>query len=86
MNSYIEQARAAFAANAEILFDTVECLGRYMLTDMSTEALAALTTSISTYEKEAIYTPLGTAIPGDEYMEFYPFIEAMWPEIKRILC
>ena len=86
MNSYIEQARAAFAANAEILFDTVECLGRYMLTDMSTEALAALTTSISTYEKEAIYTPLGTAIPGEEFMEFYPYIEAMWPEIKRILC
>ena len=86
MNGYIEQAKAAFAADAEILFDTVECLGRYMLTDMSTEAMAALTTSISTYEKEDIYTPLGTAIPGEEFMEFYPYTEAMWPEIKRILC
>ena len=86
MNNYIEQAKAAFAANAEILFDTVECLGRYMLTDMSTEALAALTTSISTYEKMPIYTPAGESVRGEEFMEFYPYTEAMWPEIKRIFC
>ena len=86
MNGYIEQAKAAFAADAEILFETVECLGRYMLTDMSTEAMAALTTSISTYEKMPIYTPAGESVHGEEFMEFYPYTEEMWPEIKRILC
>lgn len=86
MNGYIAQARAAFEADAEILFDTVEHLGRYMLTDMSTEALAALTNSISTYEKEPVYSPAGEAIVGEEFMEFYPDMDSMWDEIKRILC
>ena len=86
INGYIEQARAAFAANAEILFETVECLDRYMLTDMSTESLAALTNSISTYEKEPIYTPAGEAVVGEKFMEFYPDIDAMWRIIKEMVC
>ncbi len=86
INGYIEQAKAAFEANTEILFDTVQCLDRYMLTDMSTEALAALTDSISTYEKNSIYTPAGESVVGEKYMEFYPDIDSMWMEMKRIFC
>lgn len=86
INGYIDQARAAFEANTEILFDTVQCLDRYMLTDMSTEALATLTDSISTYEKNSIYTPIGESVRGEEFMEFYPDIERMWIEMKRIFC
>lgn len=86
INGYIEQAKAAFAANAEILFDTVQCLGRYMLTDMSTEMLATVTDSISTYETMTPYTPVGESVKGEEFMEFYPDIDKMWIEIKKIFC
>lgn len=86
MNGYVTQAKEAFMANAEILFDTVKYLDRYMLTDMSTEALATLTDAISTYEMQATYTPPGTSVKGEEFMEFYPDKESMWPDIKKILC
>ena len=71
MSGYIAQAKAAFMSNAEILFDTVQSLGKYMLTDMTTEALAAVTDSISTYESKTAYTPAGESVRGEEYMEFY---------------
>lgn len=86
INSYIDQAKTAFAENADILFDTVRCLDRYMLTDMSTETLAVLTDSISTYEARPPYTPAGESVRGKEFMEFYPDIDAMWEAIKEMLC
>lgn len=86
INGYITQAKAAFMANAEILFDTVQCLDRYMLTDMSTELMAAITDSISTYDIQDTYTPAGVSVTGEEFMEFYVDKKSMWTEIRRIFC
>ena len=86
MEGYITQAKNAFDADPEIILKTVECLGKYMLTDLSTESLVTLMNSISAYEKNSMYTPAGETARGEEFMEFYPDLDSLWEEVKKIFC
>ena len=86
INGYISQAKSALNEDANVIYKSILKVGKYMLTDMSTDSLTHLFDSICNYELHETYSPVGKSVEGEKYMEFYPDLDQMWEKLKDMLC
>ena len=86
IDSYINRAKEAFSRDPELIVKTVNGLGRYMMTDMTVDQLAALGSNIEKYDEKDIYVPEGRNMHDARFYQFFPYMDRMWERIKEIVC
>ncbi len=72
MDAFIDRASQCVEADDEFLFDAVEMLSEYMVSNCSVPELERFFENVSTFDFTDIRYLEGEYIKGESYMEFYP--------------
>lgn len=86
LDSFQQQARAAFNADSDFMMKLVGKLSDYLQSDLTAQQLQDLVTSLDQAEIAPIRYAEGTLRKGEEYYEFYPDKLSLWEMVKSAYC
>ena len=85
LEGFTTAARAAAAKNADLAIDAYRAIEKFIVTDLTAEAVSGMVENLCEYEILPVVTPDGHYEEG-EFAEFYPDASSLWECVYNTWC
>lgn len=86
LESFRNQAQAAFDSDSEFALKLVEKMGEHIQTDLTAQQLSDFVQSLDKSQFSPVRTAEGTLIVGTEHYEFFVEEASLWEIVKQAYC
>ena len=84
-SAFTEAARRAAEGSTDFGLNAYKAVERYLVTDLTAEAISGMADDLMEYEILPVVTPDGTYTLG-EYAEFHPYEASLWECVRTTWC
>ncbi len=84
--SFTEAAKAAASANQDLAVDAFRAIEKFLVTDMTVNAISEIVDNLCEYEILPVVTPSGNYVLGEKYAEFYVDEASLWACVREAFC